>query len=82
MGNDKLQPPALSNIPVMADYEDFVNKIHKRYSKYIKFHKKSDGHIDPTKPLKKSDAISAVNKIPENFFNENFKINKDFFKLK
>lgn len=82
MGDDKMQPPDVSKVPEMADFEDFVNKIHKRYSKYIKYHKKNDGHIDPTKPLKKSDAISAVNKIPETYFSENFKINSDFFKLK
>ena len=82
MGDDKLQPPDLSNVPVMADYEDFINKIHKRYSKYIKYHKKNETHVDPTKPLKKIDAISAVNKIPEEYFAENFKIRTDFFKLK
>lgn len=34
------------------------------------------------KAIKKSDAISAVNKIPEEFFKDGFRLDSDFFKLK
>jgi disulfide oxidoreductase YuzD len=34
------------------------------------------------KTIKKSEAISAVNRVPEEFFSDDFKIQNEFFKLR
>lgn len=38
--------------------------------------------MDHSKTIKKSEAISAVNRVPEEFFCDDFKIQNEFFKLK
>lgn len=48
----------------------------------MKFHKKEEAANNKHKTIKKADAISAVNKVPEEYFKEDFKIESDFFKFK
>ena len=79
---EKLQPPDLSHEPSLIDIESYILKMQKSYTKYTKYHKASETQSAANKPLKKADAISAVNKVPEDYFKEDFRISPDFFKLK
>jgi len=79
-------PNPTDNIPIteessMADYENYINKIQKQFTKYMRYHKKSED-LSPNIKFKKKEAISAVNSIPEDLFDEDFRLKPEFFKLK
>lgn len=79
---EKVQPPTITNQPSISEFEEYINKMEKSYKKYMKFHKKEEAANNEHKTIKKADAISAVNKVPEEYFKEDFKIESDFFKFK
>lgn len=78
---EKMQPPEKSEPPPIWDYEAYINKMKKSYNKYMKYHKKEVSILGGKKTIKKADAISAVNKVPDEYFEQEFKLSKEFFKV-
>lgn len=78
---EKHQPPTLSKVPTISEFEDYINKLQKMYSKFLKAQKEGEGSSGK-KLVRRSDSISAVNIVPEEFFHDEFKLKTDFFKLK
>jgi hypothetical protein len=78
---DPINPIEVKQQSSIADFESYINKMQKLYNKYMRYHRKAED-MAPNMFSRKKDAISAVNKIPDDLFNEDFKLTPEFFTLK
>jgi len=78
---ERMESPKVPLPPKMSDYENYINKMKKSYNRYMKYHKKDNATGIKDRVIKKADAISAVNKVPEEFFKEDYRLQPESFKI-
>ncbi|CAI2381418.1 unnamed protein product [Moneuplotes crassus] len=78
---EKILPPEVPEPPKIGDYETYINKMNKSYAKYMKYHQKEYVVSGGKKTIKKADAISAVNRVPDEYFQQDFRLSSGFFNI-